>query len=210
MRRSFVASLVALFFLAGCNNTKKPSNANFTKAINQYLAKPDDACSSLGQTLPVNVTVPEQKDQYGIGPELAALEEAGLVRSTNTTAAVHGMLDALRGSTPPQPVKRYELTDQGKKYYRQIPATFGQNGLFCYGRETVDSIIKWTEPGTMEGATLSEVTYTYKIANLAPWAKQPDVQQAFPDLRQTLNEASKANQTAELQLTNKGWQVPQP
>lgn len=62
----------------------------------------------------------------------------------------------------------------------------------------------------MEGATLSEVTYTYKIANLATWAKRPDVQQAFPDLRQTLNGASKANQAAELQLTNRGWEVPQP
>jgi hypothetical protein len=210
MRRSFVVSLAALFFLAGCNNTKKPSTANFTKAINEYLAKRDDACSSLGQTLPVNVTVPEQKDQYGIGPQLAALAGAGLVHSTNRTAVVHGMLDALRGSTPPQPVKRYELTDQGKQYYRQIPATFGQNGIFCYGQETVDSIIKWTEPATMEGASLSEVTYIYKIVDLAPWAKRPDVQQAFPDLRQTLNGASKVNETTGLQLTNKGWEVPQP
>ena len=210
MRRSFVVSLAALFFLAGCNNTKKPSKANFTKAINQYLAKRDDACSSLGQTLPVNVTVSEQKDRYGIGPQLAALEEAGLVHSTNTTAVVHGMLDALQGSRPPQPVRRYELTDRGKRYYRQVPATFGKNGIFCYGQETVDSIIKWTEPATMEGASLSEVTYTYKIAGLAPWAKQPHVQQAFPDLRQTLNEASKANETAGLQLTNKGWEASEP
>lgn len=210
MRRSLIVSLAALFFLTGCNNAKKPSNANFTKAINQYLAKRDDACSSLGQILPVDVTVPEQKEQYGIGTQLAALEKAGLVHSTNTTAVIHGMMDALRGSRPPQPVRRYELTDQGKQYYRQIPATFGQNGIFCYGQETVDSIIKWTEPATMEGATLSEATYTYKIANLASWAKQSNVQQAFPDLLQTLNGASTANQTAELQLTNKGWEVPQP
>jgi len=209
MRRSFVVPLAALFVITGCNNTKEPSNANFIKAINQYLAKRDDACSSLGQTLPIDVTVPQQKEQYGIGPQLAALEEAGLVHSTNTTAMVHGMLDALWGSRPPQPVRRYELTDQGKQYYRQIPATFGQNGIFCYGQETVDSIIKWTEPATMEGVTLSEVNYTYKIANLAPWAKRPDVQQAFPDLRQTLNGASKANQIAELQLTNKGWEFPE-
>ena len=151
MRRSFVVSLASLFFLSGCNNPKKPSNANFTEAIDQYLAKRDDACSSLGQTLPIDVTVSEQKEQYGIGPQLATLEEAGLVHSTNTTAVVHTMLDALQGSRPPQPVRRYELTDQGKKYYRNIPATFGQNGIFCYGQETVDSIIKWTEPATTEG-----------------------------------------------------------
>lgn len=67
MRRSFVVSLAAFFFLAGCNNTKKPSNANFTKAINQYLAKRNDACSSLAETLRVDVTVPEQKEQMGLG-----------------------------------------------------------------------------------------------------------------------------------------------
>jgi hypothetical protein len=210
MRRSFVVSLAALSFLAGCNNTKKPNNANFTKAINQYLAKRGEACSSLGQTLPVDVTVPEQKDQYGIGPQLAALEEADLVHSTNTTAVVHGMLDALRGSTPPQPVRRYELTDQGKQYYRQIPSTFGQNGIFCYGRKTVDSIVKWTEPATMEGTSQSEVTYTYKIADLAPWAKRPDVQREFGDIRTTVNGISKANEIAGLQLANKGWEVPEP
>jgi hypothetical protein len=210
MRRSFVVSLTALFFLAGCNNTKKPSNANFTKAINQYLVKHGDTCSSLGQTLPIDVTVPGQKEQYGIGPQLAALEEAGLVHSTNTTAVVRGMLGALRGSTPPQPVRRYELTDQGKKYYRQIPATFGQEGTFCYGRKMVDSIIKWTEPTTMEGASLSEATYTYKIADLAPWAEKPDVQREFGDIRTTVNGISKTNETAGLQLTNNGWEVPQP
>ena len=210
MRRSFVVSLTAFFFLTGCNNTRKPSNVNFTKAINQYLAKRDDACSSLGQTLPIDVTVSEQKDQYGIGPQLAALAEAGLVHSTNMTAVVYGMLDALQGSRPPQPVRRYELTDQGKQYYRQVPATFGQNGIFCYGQEMVDSIIKWTETATMEEAPLSEVTYTYKIADLAPWARRPDVQQAFSDLRQTVNGASKTNETTALQLTNKGWEFPEP
>ena len=111
MRRDLLISFAALFFMTSCNYEKKPNDANFTKAINQYLAKRNDACSSLGQTLPVDVTVSEQKDQNGIGPQLAALEEAGLIHSTNTTAVVHGMLGALRGSTPPQPVRRYELTD---------------------------------------------------------------------------------------------------
>ena len=209
MRRSFVVFLAGFFLLGGCNNTRKPSNANFTEAIDQYLAKHDDACSSISQTFPVDVTLIQQKERYGIGPKLAALEQAGLVHSTNTTAVVHGMLDALQGGTPPQPVKRYELTDQGKKYYRQTPGTFGQISSFCYGRKEVDSIVKWTEPTMMGAITQSEVTYTYKIADLAPWAKRADVQQAFSDLQQTVNGASKTNEMAGLQLTNQGWEVPE-
>lgn len=209
MRRSFVVSLAALFLLAGCSNPKKPSNANFAKAIDQYLTKHDDACSSISQTCPVDVTVPQQKERYGIGAQLAALEQAGLVHSTNTTAVVHGMLDALQGATPPQPVKRYELTDDGKKYYRQTSGVFGQTSNFCYGQKAVNSIVKWTEPTAGEGSQ-SVVTYTYKITDLAPWAERPDVQQAFSDLRQTVNGASKTKEMAGLQLTNKGWEVTAP
>ncbi|MEO8736414.1 MAG: hypothetical protein ABI380_07715 [Edaphobacter sp.] len=150
----------------------------------------------------------QQKEQYGIGSQLAALEQAGLVHSMNTTAIVHGMLDALQGSTLPQPVKRYELTDEGKKYYRQTVSVFGQTSSFCYGQKAVDSIVKWTDPTTGESSQ-SVVTYTYKIIGLASWAEQPDVQQAFSDLRQTVNGASKTNEMAGLQLTNKGWEVPE-
>jgi hypothetical protein len=208
MRRSFVVSLAGLFLLTGCSNIKKPSDANFTRAIDQYLTKHNDACSSISQPFPVDVTMSQQKEQYGIGSQLAALEQAGLVHSMNTTAIVHGMLDALQGSTLPQPVKRYELTDEGKKYYRQTVSVFGQTSSFCYGQKAVDSIVKWTDPTTGESSQ-SVVTYTYKIIGLASWAEQPDVQQAFSDLRQTVNGASKTNEMAGLQLTNKGWEVPE-
>jgi hypothetical protein len=59
----------------------------------------------------------------------------------------------------------------------------------------------------MEGYSRTEVTYNYKIVNLAPWAERPDVQYAFGDIRTILNGVSKANQNAGLQLTNQGWEV---
>jgi len=144
----------------------------------------------------------------GSGPKLAALEQAGLVHSSDTTAVVHGMLDPLRGSTPPQPVKRYELTPEGKKYFQELPNPLGQASAFCYGPKTVESIVKWTEPVTMGAFSQTEVTYTYKIVNLAGWAERPDVQRAFPDVGTTVGGASKANQVVGLQLTNQGWEVP--
>lgn len=71
------------------------------------------------------------------------------MQATETTAVVHGMLDPLRGSTPPQPVKCYELTEDGKKYFEQIPGTLGQTSGFCFVQKSVDSIVKWTEPTTV-------------------------------------------------------------
>lgn len=130
------------------------------------------------------------------------------MHASNTTAVVHGMLDALQGSTPPQPVRRYELTAEGKKYFQQIPGRFGISNGFCYGRMTVDSIVKWTEPMTTGAYSQTEVTYTYKIVNLASWAEHPEVQRAFPDIRTTVDGAAKTAQIAGLQLTNRGWEVP--
>lgn len=58
--------------------------------------------------------------------------------------------------------------------------------------------------------TQSEVTYSYKIVNPAAWAQQPGIQQVFPDIRATLQDASKPDQIAGLVLTNKGWEIPEP
>ena len=209
MRRLFILSLAAFFPLTACNDIKKPSSVNFTKAINRYLAKHGQACVFIGQTFPIDVPESEQKDQYGIAPEMAALEQAGLVHGSNTAAVVHGMLDGLRGPTPLQPVRRYELTDEGKKYFRQTPGIFEKNGEFCYGEKVVDAIVKWTEPMTTGPSSQSEVTYTYKLVNLAAWAEQPGMQGAFPEIRTTVGGASKTDQIAGLQLTNKGWEVPE-
>jgi hypothetical protein len=208
MHKSILLMLTVLVALGGCSNEKKPSPTNFTKAINQYLAKHGQACTFFAQTFPIDIPVPELKNKYGTAPQMAALEKAGLVRGSDTTAVIRGMMGAL-GPSAPKPVRHYELTDQGRKYFQTKPGAFGQSGAFCYGHETVDSIVKWTEPAAMGPYTQSEVTYTYRIADLAPWAKQSQVQQAFGDIRATVSGVSRAGETAGLQLTNKGWGVPE-
>jgi hypothetical protein len=208
MRNLYVVSIAGLLFLTTCNNAKKPSDANFTNAIDQYLAKHGEACTVLNRQFPLDVPKREQKDQYGIGPKLAALEQAGLLRGGDTTAVVHGMLDALQGPTRPQPVRHYDLTAEGGKYFRELSGGFGQTTGLCYGRKQVDSIVKWTEPMTMGAYSQTEVTYTYKIVDLAAWAERPEVQRAFPDIQTDIAGQSKAAQTAGLRLTNNGWEVP--
>jgi hypothetical protein len=207
MRRLFLISIAGLLSLTACSDSKKPSDANFTKAINEYLAKHGQACTIIGREFPVDVSKPEQRLQSGAALQMAALEQAGLVHSSDTTAVVHGMLDSLRSSAPPQPVKRYELTVEGKKHFRQVPGVFGQTGSFCYGQKTVDSIVKWTEPMAMGTSSQTEVTYTYKIVGPARWAENADVQRTFSDVRTTVTGASRATQVTGLQLTNEGWEV---
>lgn len=206
MRRQRLILLAALLLLSGCNESKKPNAAHFTVAINRYLAKHGVECTFFVQRLPIDVPASELRDQYGIAAQMAALESSGLVRGSDTKAVIEGMMGAL-GNSAPRPVRRYELTDEGRKYFQVKPGILGQSSAFCYGRKTVDSIVKWTEPEATGPSTQSEVTYTYTIADLTPWGTRDDVQQAFGDIRTTVGGISKTEETAELQLTNMGWEV---
>jgi len=200
-------SLAGLMFLASCDGANRPSSANFARAIGQYLAQHGKVCTVIDRQFPIDVPASAPQSQYGFGPQLTALQQAGLVSETDTTAVVHGMLDPLRGSIPPQPVRRYQLTAEGRKYFQQVSGAFGQTGGLCYGQKAVDSVLKWTDPVTTGGSSQTEVSYTYKVVNLAGWAGQPEIQQAFPDIKATVDGISKASETAGLQLTNRGWQV---
>jgi hypothetical protein len=204
MRRFFLISFAGVVFLTACNDVKKPSEGNFRKAINQYLSKHGKACTWIGRPFPIDVSESELRLQSGTSAQMAVLEAAGLVRSSDTVAPTPGMF----GPGAPRRVKRYEPTEAGKKYLQQVPGVLGQSAGFCYGDKTVDSIVKWTGPVTMGAGSQSEVTYTYKIANLAPWAERPDVQREFGDVRTTVSGISKSNEIAGLQLINQGWEVP--
>jgi hypothetical protein len=207
VRKLRLISIAGLLFMTACKSARNPSTANFTNAINQYLAKHGHACTSIGRQFPIDIPASAPQARYGFGPQLVALQQAGLVSETDTTTVVHGMLDALDGSDAPKPVRQYQLTAKGLKYFQQLPGTFGQTGGLCYGQKTIDSVIKWSEPVTMNRRSQSEVTYTYKIVNLAAWAERSDVQQAFPDIGSTVNGTSKATQTVGLRLTDNGWEV---
>jgi hypothetical protein len=196
--------LAGVVALTACDSARKPSDGNFRKAIDQYFANHGKVCTWIGRPFPIDVSESEKKLQSGTGAQMAVLETAGLVRSSDTIAPTPGIF----GPSALRRVKRYEPTEVGKKYLQQVPAVLGQSAGFCYGNKTVDSIVKWTEPAATGPYSQSEVTYTYKIADLAPWAERPDVQREFGDVRTIVNGVSKSNEIAGLQLTNQGWEVP--
>ena len=202
---ALIASSSMLF--SGCASSKKPTETNLRSSIDQYLLTQTTACVAVDGQFPLDVPAGNWNDKSGEAAELAALEHAGLVQSSNTTAVVQSMANSLSLSPhKPQPVKRYTVSGEGQKYFQRVPGTFGQSDGFCYGHEKVDSVVNWTEPVTQGGYSETTVTYTYKIPDLAAWAKQPDVNQVFPSIGITLGAMGK-NQTIALHLTNKGWVV---
>jgi len=204
MRRSLYLIIVGLLLVGGCRNNRKPSETNLKNAIDRYLQSRGRACTWLGQPFPINVSAAQQKLTFGIAPQMAVLENAGLVQSVDTETNVPGIF----GGATRQHVRRYEPTTDGKRYLRQTQAALTQSAGFCYGMKTVDSIVKWTEPTGDQPVSETEVTYTYKLSDLAPWAERPDIQNQFGDVRTTIGGTSKLKETITLQLTNKGWEAP--
>jgi hypothetical protein len=203
MRQWTLLIASGLILLSGCNS-KKPNEAKLRSAIDQYLLRQTKTCVAVDGKFPHDVPV---GDKSGEAADLAALEHAGLVQSTNTAAVVQSMANALSLSPKKaEPVRRYTVNSEGQKYFQKVQGTFGQSDGFCYGHQKVDSIVSWTEPQTRGDYTETTANYTYKIPDLAAWAKLPEVNQAFPSINTTLVTAGK-NQSVPLHLTNNGWVV---
>jgi len=109
-------------------------------------------------------------------------------------------------------VLRYELTDDGKKFYqeKQTLGLIGEKesrGDICFGQQALESVIKTEGPITVGDKKEMTLYYTYKIENLADWAKNPDIQRAFPGIIPTLNGAGKTTLNQNLILTDQGWEA---
>jgi len=209
MKKSPCLMLLGVLLLIGCASKKDANEKNFSEALNSYLAKKGQLCLGIPSTWPVDLNEAERRSSMGTAAEMAALEKAGLVRSHETETEY----------TPPlstRPVKarvlRYELTEDGKKFYREkqtlaLVGTKGKQGDLCFAQQVLDKIVKWEGPTAIGDYKEASVFYTYKIENLADWAKSPDVQTVFPGIVSTIDGAGKAAMNQALTLTNQGWQA---
>ena len=201
--------LLGVLLLIGCAGKKDANEKNFSEALNSYLAKKGQLCLGIPSTWPVDLNEAERRSGMGTAAEMAALEKAGLVRSHETETEY----------TPPlstRPVKarvlRYELTEDGKKFYREkqplaLVGTKGKQGDLCFAQQALDKIVKWEGPNAAGDSKEATVFYTYRIENLADWAKNPDIQKVFPGIVSTIDGAGKTQMNQSVILTNQGWQA---
>jgi hypothetical protein len=110
-------------------------------------------------------------------------------------------------------IARYTLTDAAKPFAQEKEVTsFSLDGAqkqtdLCWGNKTLDKIVKWEGPKKLGDYQEAGITYTYKVDNLADWAKRPDVQAAFPDVRSTLDGAGSKESKHVIKLTSQGWEA---
>jgi hypothetical protein len=202
-------TVLGTLLLAGCGSKNGANEKNLSEATNAYLLKKGQLCLGIATKWPVDLQDSDRGPGIVRGSRMAALEKIGLVRSQETETEVTPL-----SGTRPVKVKalRYELTDAGKKFYREKEAlgSVGEKNIrgdICFGQQALDSVIKTEGPITVGDRKEMTLYYTYKIENLADWAKNPDIQKAFPGIVSTLNGAGKTQLNQNLTLTDQGWEA---
>jgi hypothetical protein len=201
--------VLGTFLLVGCGSKNDATEKNLSDATNAYLVKKGQLCLGIATKWPVNLQDSDRGPGSVKGSEMAALEKIGLVRSQETETEV----TPLSGARPVRvKVLRYELTDDGKKFYqeKEAPGLIGQKesrGDICFGQQALDTVVRTEGPITVGDKKEVTLYYTYKIENLADWAKNPDVQNTFPGIVSTINGAGKTTLNQNLILTDHGWEA---
>lgn len=180
--------VVVAGLLAGCQDSRKANEENFSRAIQDYLDSRDGLCVGVpGRVYPYQA----EHDSPLIVQDrarLAALAKVGLLRQTGTENA-----------------PRYELDANADTYLRRSNSdqAQGEHDAFCTGRLVLDRISYFTEPASGGGFTLSQVNYVYHLADAAAWIKDTAVQEAYEDLPAL--SAEQVQGQARMILTSKGW-----
>ena len=201
--------VLGTFILVGCGSKNDANEKNLSEAANAYLVKKGQLCLGLAAKWPVDLQDSDRGPGIVRGSQMAALEKVGLVQSHETETEI----TPLSGTHPVKAkVLRYELTDGGKRFYqeKEVPGLIGEKesrGDICFGRQALDTVVRTEGPITVGDKKEMTLYYTYKIENLADWAKNPDIQRAFPGIVSTINGAGKTTLNQNLTLTGQGWEA---
>jgi hypothetical protein len=188
--RDWVMVVVFAFAVTGCN-TGSNTDLNYRTAINDHF-KAFPACIwSQTKKFPVQAATADDAKTEGYD----ALTQEGLL--TRTTAEKKVLIIASKQ------VNNYDLSDKGRTSWTPDSAQPGY-GNFCYGSREVTSIDNSTVGTNGQGAKTVDVTYRYKITNVAGWARSQEMQTAYPSIAAALG--SNASDKATLVMTGDHWE----
>ena len=193
---------LALSALAGCNgpsDPKTPSRENFEAGLRSFLADGNGEVCLAMYDWPIDLTEAEAGANARHAVQLPVFEKLGLVKSTIVPVPKSD-------ENPDGAIKRYALTDEGRKYYK-AHAHKGRDGSthandLCVAQISVDRVDSWDLDKQQSSAAVS---YTYHIA-AAPWMQDPDAGRVLPMVARVIKGADGSLKMRQgFTLTDKGW-----
>jgi hypothetical protein len=173
--------------LSGCNSKTSANEKNFGMAVAHYFDKKGDLCLDPIKW-PVDVYEVDLRQQKlypdGVAGQMAALEAVGLARGEDI-----------------------ELPGSKLKVRRYTPAGAAQLPRLCWGRKSLDKVVRWADPAKVGDHEETSVIYTYKLSNVADWARKPQVKEAFPILGRNVDGEHAQKEKLYVKLTPQGWEA---
>jgi hypothetical protein len=101
-----------------------------------------------------------------------------------------------------QILTKYDLSEKG----RQIAKQDNKGNFYIpYCQVAFKEVKLFTEPADAFGAKVSQVDYTYAIAKVDDWVNNPEILQAYPEVKEALDSVGKPLDAKKaLVLTNEG------
>ena len=199
-----VVALVAIACAASAcstNDPKAPTPENLSRALDETLVTRGDICLAMFDW-PITLTEAEAGAGSRHAVQLPVLEKLGIVRST--VVAVPKSQE-----NPDGAVKRFELTDAGRAFYKAHAYTT-RNGEqhprdFCVAHVAREKIVGIAVDKHDAQHPQAVVSYTYDI-DPAPWMKDADAQRVFPMVARIIQGAGGALQLRQgFVLGDQGW-----
>jgi hypothetical protein len=208
MNKTILSLVLGVTFaasLSACNSKTAANEKNFGITVTQYFDKKGDMCLDPVKW-PVDVYETDMRQQKlfpdGVAGQMAALEAVGLAKGEDMELPgtfVDGKPSGLKVK-----VRRYTMTDAAKPYLRPNAK---QQERMCWGRKSLDKVVRWADPSKVDDHEESAVIYTYKLSNVADWARKPQVKEAFPVLGRTVDGEHTQKEKLYVKLTPQGWEA---
>lgn len=186
--------------LSACDGKTAANEKNFGITVSEYFGKKGEMCLEPVKW-PVDVYDTDLRQQKlypdGVAGQMAALASAGLASGEDVE-----LPGTLAGSKVK--VRRYTMADAAKPYLRSAT---GQEPRLCWGRKSLDKVVRWADPAKAGDHEESSVIYTYRLSGVAPWARTPQVKEAFPVLGRTVDGERTQQEKLYVRSTPQGWRA---
>jgi hypothetical protein len=202
---SLVQGVTLAALLSACNSKTSANEKNFGNTVTQFFNKKGDMClEPVKWPVDLYETDLRQRKLYpdGLAGQMAALEAVGLAKGENLElpgTIVDGKPNGLKVK-----VRRYTMTDTAKPY---LHTGAGGDAHMCWGRKSLDKVVRWAKPVKVNDHEESSVIYTYKLSNMADWARKPQIKEAFAVLGRTVDGEHTQKEKLYVKLTPQGWEA---
>jgi hypothetical protein len=204
-----IFSVIGLAALSACSSKTDANEKNFREVLNKHVPQ---RCLFKHRSWPVQPEPSQMNSE--LPPEdvkqMEALVSVGLVKVEEFEAEEF----RIYGKRPIVKFKRYVLTPAAKPFEdsKEVSSNNSDNTTkkittLCYAISSVDKIVKWEGPIKYGDYQEVRVFYTFTLDDIAEWAKNSQVQAAFPFVKFYVNGVGIKEVSSDLKLTSIGWEI---